>query len=55
MIIDVQEETRTITRCTDFYGRLCSADEVHALSLANLHVEYCTVVTTDTVLRAVDS
>ena len=28
----------------DYDGRLCSAQEVHALSLANLHGEYCTVV-----------
>jgi nicotinamidase-related amidase len=35
----------------DFDGRLRSADEVHAMSLANLDGEYCTVVTADTVLR----
>ena len=34
----------------DFHGRLRSADEVHAMSLANLDGEYCTVVTTDAVL-----
>lgn len=35
----------------DFQGRLRSADEVHAMSLANLDGEYCRVVTTDIVLR----
>jgi nicotinamidase-related amidase len=35
----------------DFAGRFRSADEVHAMSLANLDGEYCTVVTTDVVLR----
>lgn len=34
----------------DFLGRLRSADEVHAMSLANLDGEYCTVVDTDAVL-----
>lgn len=35
----------------DWTGRLWTADDVHALSLANLHGEYCTVATTDEVLR----
>lgn len=34
----------------DFQNRLRSADEVHAMSLANLHEEYCIVVDTATVL-----
>ena len=34
----------------DFRGKLRSADEVHAMSLANLDGEYCTVVSTATVL-----
>ena len=34
----------------DFDGTLRSADEVHAMSLANLDGEYCTVVKTDAVL-----
>jgi hypothetical protein len=34
----------------DFHGRLRSADEVHAMSLANLDGEYCTVVDTNTIL-----
>jgi nicotinamidase-related amidase len=34
----------------DWNGTLRSAEEVHALSLANLDGEYCTVVTTDAVL-----
>lgn len=29
----------------DYRGRLCSADEIHAMSLANLDGEYCRVVT----------
>ena len=33
----------------DFRGRLRSAEEVHALSLANLNAEYCTVTTTEAV------
>jgi nicotinamidase-related amidase len=36
----------------DFHGRLRSADEVHSMSLANLHDEYCTVVDTAVVLAA---
>jgi hypothetical protein len=35
----------------DWHGRWRTADEVHALSLANLHGEYCSVVTTDDCLR----
>ena len=35
----------------DWHGRWRTADEVHALSLANLHGEYCTVVTTEQCLR----
>jgi len=34
----------------DYRGRLRSADEVHAMSLANMAGEYCTVVTTDELL-----
>jgi nicotinamidase-related amidase len=37
----------------DWRGRWRTADEVHAMSLANLHGEYCTVVTTTEVLREV--
>jgi nicotinamidase-related amidase len=35
---------------TDWNGTLRGADEVHAMSLANLDHEYCTVVTTDALL-----
>jgi nicotinamidase-related amidase len=35
----------------DWGGRLCPAELVHALSLANLHGEYCTVVTTEQALE----
>ncbi|MFN7997130.1 MAG: cysteine hydrolase family protein [Bryobacteraceae bacterium] len=36
----------------DWSGRLRSADEVHAMSLANLDGEYCTITRTAEVLRA---
>jgi nicotinamidase-related amidase len=36
----------------DWDGRMRSADEVHALSLANLSGEYCTVVTASEALQA---
>lgn len=35
---------------TDWQGRARTADEVHAMSLANLDGEYCTVAAADTVL-----
>ncbi len=35
----------------DFQGRLRTADEVHAMSLANLDEEYCTVLDTAAVLE----
>ena len=35
----------------DFAGRLRSAEEVHALSLANLQGEYATVVATAEVME----
>jgi nicotinamidase-related amidase len=31
----------------DFFGQSRSADEVHAMSLANLHGEYATVISQD--------
>jgi nicotinamidase-related amidase len=34
----------------DWKGRVRSAEEVHAMSLANLHQEYCTVLTTGAAL-----
>lgn len=34
----------------DFHGRLRTADEVHSMSLSNLHEEYCTVLDTAAVL-----
>lgn len=37
---------------TDWSGRRWTAQEVHDLSLANMHGEYCTVVTTDFVIRS---
>jgi hypothetical protein len=45
-------EWRAITFARpDFDGRLRSADEVHAMSLADLDGEYCTVINTEAVLR----
>ncbi|WP_053155518.1 cysteine hydrolase family protein [Pseudomonas sp. P1.8] len=35
----------------DFYGHAHSAEEVHAMSLGNLHGEYATVVGTATILK----
>jgi nicotinamidase-related amidase len=35
----------------DYHGRLRTAEEVHSMSLANLDGEYCTVLSTDAVLR----
>ena len=35
---------------TDWNGTPRSADDVHAMSLANLHSEYCEIVTTDELL-----
>jgi nicotinamidase-related amidase len=35
----------------DYKGRLRSADEVHAMSLANLNGEYCTVLEAEAILR----
>jgi len=34
----------------DWAGRLCTAEQVHALSLANMHGECCTVLTTQQAL-----
>lgn len=36
----------------DWRGVARSADEVHAMSLANLDGEYCTVISTDALLQA---
>ena len=36
----------------DFFGTPRSAEEVHAMSLANLHGEYATVLSTEQILRA---
>lgn len=38
----------------DLLGRSWAAEDVHALSLANLHGEYATVVTADELLAAVE-
>ncbi len=37
----------------DWTGHIRTAEEVHAMSLANLHQEYCTVITADEALRHV--
>ncbi len=36
----------------DWNGQMRTAEEVHALSLANMHREYCTVLTTAEILAA---
>ncbi|VVD60316.1 isochorismatase [Pandoraea capi] len=38
---------------TDWNGAPRSADDVHAMSLANLDTEYCTVTTADALLGTV--
>jgi nicotinamidase-related amidase len=35
----------------DYQGRLRSAEEVHAMSLANLDGEYCTVLSSEAIMR----
>lgn len=47
----VADATATVDK-KDLDGRLWSAEEVHALSLANMHGEYATVVSTDEVLSS---
>jgi nicotinamidase-related amidase len=47
----VEDATFTFGR-NDWNGIFRSASEVHAMSLANMHGEYCVVVKTDAVLRA---
>jgi nicotinamidase-related amidase len=48
----VEDASFTFAR-PDWGGRLRSAEEVHAMSLANLHGEYCTVLTADEAIRLV--
>jgi len=47
----VEDAAFTFAR-RDYRGTLRSAEEVHAMSLANMNGEYCTVVTTDELLSA---
>ena len=49
--IVVSDATYTFDK-TDFNGTLRTADEVHAMSLANLHDEYAKVVTTLELIRS---
>lgn len=35
----------------DWNGKYQSAEDIHAMSLANLHQEYCTVITTEDALN----
>jgi nicotinamidase-related amidase len=49
----VEDATFTFARA-DWRGAWRTADEVHAMSLANLDGEYCTVVSTREVLDAVE-
>jgi nicotinamidase-related amidase len=46
----VEDASFTFAR-PDWSGRLRSAEEVHAMSLANLSGEYCTVLTADEAIR----
>jgi nicotinamidase-related amidase len=46
----VADATATFDKA-DFSGRMRTADEVHAMSLANLSREYATIVSTDDVLK----
>jgi nicotinamidase-related amidase len=39
----------------DFFGKPHPAEEVHAMSLGNLHGEYATVTSTDEILDALDT
>jgi nicotinamidase-related amidase len=48
----VEDATFTFGR-PDWYGTPRTASEVHAMSLANLDGEYCTVITTQSVLDAI--
>jgi nicotinamidase-related amidase len=48
----VEDATFTFGR-SDWHGTFRTASEVHAMSLANLHGEYCTVVRTRDVLSGV--
>lgn len=48
----VEDASFTFAR-KDYQGRLRTAEEVHDMSLANLHLQYCTVVRTEEVLNAI--
>ena len=50
----VEDATFTFAR-RDWRGTWRTADEVHAMSLANLDREYCTVVSTRAILDAVET
>jgi nicotinamidase-related amidase len=50
----VEDATFTFAR-RDWRGTWRTADEVHAMSLANLDGEYCTVVSTRAILDAVET
>ena len=50
----VEDATFTFGR-RDWRGMWRTAEEVHAMSLANLDGEYCTVIRTDQILDALDS
>lgn len=48
----IADATFTFER-SDWSGRYRSAEEVHDMSLANLHGEYCTVTTADKIIEMV--
>lgn len=47
----VSDATATVDK-VDLKGRLWPAEDVHALSLANMHGEYATVISTDDALKS---
>ena len=52
--IVVSDATATFAR-PDFNGVLPTAEEVHAMSLANLQDEYAAIVTTSDILAALEN
>ncbi len=48
----VEDATFTFAR-PDYKGKIRTADEVHAMSLANLENEYCKVINTDQLIKQI--
>lgn len=49
----VEDATFTFAK-PDYTGKIRTADEVHAMSLANLENEYCKVICTDQLLKKIE-